>query len=324
MGAFQTNTCTPFDQACICTNAVFQSNVTACVATTCTIPEMLGMYQSCFTDCKLIMPATRNISLTACGVRPRDHGQDYFILNIVMICVATAFVAMRFAFKATVSRMDFGCDDWSVLLLLAFTIAATVVAVCGIIKNGLGRDIWTLTPQQITDMLMYFYMTAWLYFIGTTLLKLSLIFFYMRVFPSKEVQRLLWGTNVFVVLWGTTFVTVAIFQCRPITYFWTKWDGFHEGTCLDLDAITMSHAAISIALDFWILGIPLWQLWGLKMHWEKKVGVALMFSVGTFVTVVSILRLQALVHFSTSSNPSWEFYDVAIWSSTEIGVGIVW
>lgn len=38
---------------------------------------------------------------------------------------------------------------------------------------------------------------------------------------------------------------------------------------------------MSIALDLWILAIPLWQLRSLKMHWKKKVGVALMFCVGT-------------------------------------------
>jgi hypothetical protein len=49
-----------------------------------------------------------------------------------------------------------------------------------------------------------------------------------------------------------------------------------------------------------------------------------MFCVGTFVTVVSILRLTALVHFAVSSNASWEFYDVSLWSTIEITVGIMW
>jgi hypothetical protein len=173
-------------------------------------------------------------------------------------------------------------------------------------------------------MLKFFYVMASLYFTQLTLLKLTLIFFYIRVFPSKPVQRLLWGTVIFVTLWGLTFVCLAIFQCQPISYFWTHWDGLHEGHCLDINAITASNAGISIALDLWILGIPLWQLWGLKMHWKKKVGVAVMFCVGTFVTVVSILRLSALVHFAQSSNASWEFYDVSVWSTIEICVGIMW
>lgn len=246
------------------------------------------------------------------------------LLSNVMVALATAFVAMRFAFKLFVARLDIGYDDWSVLATLLAATPSAVITVFGTVSNGLGRDIWTLEPKQITEMLKYFYIMASLYFTQVALLKLCLIFFYVRVFPSKGVQRMLWGTVLFTVLWGLSYIIVAIFQCRPIHYFWNKWDGLHHGTCLNINAITASNAGISIALDFWILGIPLWQLYGLKLHWKKKVGVAMMFCVGTFVTIVSILRLRALVHFAASSNASWEFYDVSVWSTIEICVGIMW
>jgi hypothetical protein len=267
---------------------------------------------------------TKNISLTTCGVEPRNRGQRYAVLSNTMITIAAVFVAIRFAFKVLYSKLEIGMDDWAVLATLISAIPSAIVTVYGTVAHGLGQDIWTLTPTEITKMLKFFYVMASLYFTEVALLKLTLIFFYIRVFPAKPVQRLLWGTVAFVVAWGFAFVVVAIFQCRPIHYFWTKWDGMHEGQCLDINAITTSNAGISIALDLWILGIPLWQLWGLKMHWKKKVGVALMFCVGTFVTVVSILRLSALVHFSQSSNASWEFYDVSMWSTIEISVGIMW
>lgn len=119
-------------------------------------------------------------------------------------------------------------------------------------------------------MLRFFYIMASLYFTQLTLLKLTLIFFYIRVFPAAPVQRLLWGTVAFVVAWGFAFVIVAIFQCQPIHYFWNKWDGLHHGKCLQINAITASNAGISIALDLWILGIPLWQLWGLEDALEEE------------------------------------------------------
>jgi len=223
-----------------------------------------------------------------------------------------------------VTNNSIGYGDWSVLATLICSSASAIITVYGTVKNGLGQDIWTLRPEQITKMLEYFYVMAVLYFTEITFIKLSLTFFYIRVFPSSGVQKLLWGTVVFVTLWGVAYVLTAIFQCQPVSYFWTHWDGLHRGSCVDINAITESHAGLSIALDFWILGIPLWQIWGLKLHWEKKIGVALMFCVGAFVTVVSILRLQALVHFAASSNASWEFYDVSVWSSIEICVGMMW
>lgn len=42
------------------------------------------------------------------------------------------------------------------------------------------------------------------------------------------------------------------------------------------------------------------------------------------VTIVSILRLRSLLKFgSDSTNPTWEFFDIGIWSTVEINVGII-
>jgi hypothetical protein len=41
------------------------------------------------------------------------------------------------------------------------------------------------------------------------------------------------------------------------------------------------------------------------------------------VTVVSILRLQSLISFAKTSNPTWDQTDVISWSNIEINVGIM-
>ena len=41
------------------------------------------------------------------------------------------------------------------------------------------------------------------------------------------------------------------------------------------------------------------------------------------VTVVSILRLQSLVTFANSTNPTWDNWDVTDWSFIEVNVGIM-
>ncbi|KAE9571853.1 hypothetical protein CGMCC3_g11976 [Colletotrichum fructicola] len=306
--AFQGGLCAPTNQTCICTNAAFQYNVTLCVTGSCTIPEAL---------------ATKNASLTNCGAPVRDRSQEYVILSNVMAILGAVFVLARFSYKIFFAGLDIGWDDWFVLATLIAAMPSAIITVYGTTKNGLGRDIYTLTPQMITNVLFYFYIMAWLYFLQVTLVKLAIIFFYMRIFPAREVQRMLWGTTIFIIVWGLAFVITAVFQCKPIHYFWTKWDGLHEGSCANANAISWSNAAISIALDLWMLAIPLWQLRALRLHWKKKIGVAMMFIVGTFVTVVSIIRLQSLVDFAKGSNPTMDFMEVSIWSTIEIIVGIM-
>lgn len=203
------------------------------------------------------------------------------MLSIALALIALAFVITRLVFKLFVVKVGLGLDDWFVLATMAAAVPSVFITIYGTTANGLGKDIWTLDAQSITNVLMYFYVMASLYFLQATLVKLAIVTFYMRIFPSRDTQRLLWGTFIFTSLWGLAYVIAAITQCQPISYFWTQWDGLHKGSCVDARGIAWSNAAINIALDLWILAIPLWQLRSLQLHWKKKIGVALMFGVGT-------------------------------------------
>jgi hypothetical protein len=149
------------------------------------------------------------------------------------------------------------------------------------IPNGLGKDIWTVPFNQITAFVHAFYAMEVLYFLQVALLKLSLLFFYLRVFPGPKIRRLIWCTIICDILFGLVFIITGIFQCRPISYYWNSWDGEHEGKCVDINALAWANAGISIMLDAWMLGLPMSQVIYLNLHWKKKVGVALMFIVGT-------------------------------------------
>lgn len=87
------------------------------------------------------------------------------VISNVMLTLASAFVILRFGFKAFFSRMDFGYDDWCVLATLLSAIPSAIATVYGTVEHGLGRDIWTLPPSEITEMLKWFYVMASLYFL---------------------------------------------------------------------------------------------------------------------------------------------------------------
>ncbi|KAM0551364.1 hypothetical protein ACHAPJ_008473 [Fusarium lateritium] len=269
------------------------------------------------------MHRTKNATMTTCGAPIRNRTTDFVVLNDVLSILSGLFVIQRFATKLY-WKLPLGLDDCFIMLAMLVGVPCIVINAHGLAPNGMGRDIWTLTSDQITKFGMFFHTMAVLYFAIMTLLKLSLLFFYLRIFPTPAVRRLLWSTVAFTCVFGLVFVFVAIFQCRPISYFWEKWDGEHIGQCANINAVTWSNAAINIALDIWILGIPLSQLRDLNLDWRKKIGVGMMFSVGIFVTIMSVLRLAATVqHGSGTLNATWEFFELSRWSTIEINVGII-
>ncbi|KAK2044521.1 CFEM domain-containing protein [Colletotrichum somersetense] len=307
--ALPSSGCLPTDQACICTNAALQANVEVCVMTGCKIKDAL---------------TTKNLTMTTCGAVPRSITGTYNTISITMGALSALFVIIRLTHKAVATIGDLGMDDWFILITLGSGLPSTVINTVGLAAHGLGRDLWTLSFDTITSFGYWFYIMEVLYFAQVTLLKMSLLFFYMRIFShNAPMRKLIWGTIAFNAVFGTTFIFLAVFQCAPVSFYWTKWDQEHLGTCLDINGIAWANAGLSIILDFWMLGLPLSQIKTLNLHWKKKISVALMFFVGTFVTVVSILRLQSLVQFAKSQNPTWDQFGVAMWSTVEINVGII-
>ena len=171
-------------------------------------------------------------------------------------------------------------DDWSIAAAHIFGVGLTVVGAYGLAGHGMGTDIWTIPFDQITTLLQFMYMGELFYLLSIGCLKMSILFFYMRIFTTPGTTKILWATQGFNALFSLTSVLVTVFQCLPVDYAWTRWDGEHQGTCVNFNALVWTIAVVNIALDLWMLAVPLHTLRGLNLGWKKKLGVALMFCVG--------------------------------------------
>ncbi|ORY14494.1 hypothetical protein BCR34DRAFT_227429 [Clohesyomyces aquaticus] len=92
---------------------------------------------------------------------------------------------------------------------------------------------------------------------------------------------------------------------------------------MNRNALGWSSAILNMALNIAIIVLPLRPLSKLAMEWRRKAQVMLMFMVGIFITIVSIIRLQPLVHFADTTNPTWDYRQMGVWSQIEVHVGNV-
>jgi hypothetical protein len=192
-----------------------------------------------------------------------------------------------------------------------------------VVKNGLGQDIWTLQPEQITNVLFYYYLGEIFYVVALGISKISILFFYLRVFPAKSFRMLTYSIMGLSAAYTVAFFIVTTWQCLPISLAWTQWDGLHEGTCNDIHLQGWIAAAINIVLDAVVMILPLRHLAVLNMSLKKRLMVMSMFSVGIFVIVISAIRLYSLIHFANTQNITWNYVDAGLWSLIEIDVSIV-
>lgn len=134
---------------------------------------------------------------------------------------------------------------------------------------------------MITSYLRWFYVIEILYLAQVFLFKLSILFFYLRIFPAKKIRNIVWATIIFDCLYGVGFLLAAALQCHPISFYWNQWSGEYRGSCVNINGLGWANAIISILLDVWMLGFAISQIIHLQLHWKQKVGVGMMFSVGT-------------------------------------------
>ncbi|KAI8285669.1 hypothetical protein K4K56_009196 [Colletotrichum sp. SAR 10_98] len=191
------------------------------------------------------------------------------------------------------------------------------------VDNGLGKDMWTLPLKNIENVLEYYFLGELFYFLAQAMNKLSILFFLNRIFQHNNLNKAIWVTMGLVLAYAAAFFFATLFQCWPINHAWLQLEEKHLGRCNNIHLQGWLSAAFNIVLDIIILVLPLHQLYLLQMPLKKKLMVMVVFSLGIFVTIASVIRLRTLVVFANSTNITYDYVDAAYWSTIELYAGII-
>ncbi|RMJ16491.1 hypothetical protein CDV36_003783 [Fusarium kuroshium] len=301
--------CPPTDIPCLCGDQTFLAAVQGCQAQSCTIKEIL---------------TSTNATLAACGVPPGDQSATIIGIPASFGSLAILLVLIRVFGRLWITKVDLDWDDY--LIVLAVISASVLNFVCYPMAHlGMGKDFWTIPFPDIDMTLKLLYVAEIFYMFAEMLVQMSLLAFYIRVFPEASVfvRRASWTLIAIVACFGIANTCTMIFQCTPIPFFWFGWAGEMTGKCIDINLFSWIRAAIEIAIDVAILSLPLPSVVKLQMSWKKKAQVLLMFALGFVITVVSILRLQSLIQFAKTSNPTYDNSPAIYWSVLECDMFII-
>jgi hypothetical protein len=238
--------------------------------------------------------------------------------------VSLIMVILRIIARRPGATDAYGWDDTIIIIAFLFAFPLAIIQY-ELGRHGLGRDIWMVSFPDITEVLKLFYLAEVFYLASTVLTKISILFFYLQVFTSYNFRRIVWVVIGACSLFFVGFIFALIFQCSPVSYSWTRWDGEHEGKCINIAAGVFAHATINMTLDLIVLILPLPLLYKLQLTYSVmgKIHIFIMFSFGLVVTIISALRLQTLIAFFNSNNPTYNLFGAALWSGLETFIGII-
>lgn len=148
-------------------------------------------------------------------------------------------------------------------------------------SHGLGTDIWAIPFDDITLNLKALYTLFVLYITSRDLVRLSILLFYHRIFGYVPLaRRLIQYSFVLIIACCIAFDFAIIFGCTPLGYFWISWDGQHEGHCISTNGIFWAGAFVVIAIDVWVMLLPLPFILRLNLSLRKRILSAVMFAFG--------------------------------------------
>ncbi|KAG8159075.1 hypothetical protein KVR01_010736 [Diaporthe batatas] len=308
--AISASSCTLADLHCTCSNARLNAEAEACGLANCSTREGLR---------------AKNITEALCDNKaPRDES----LVPVFSGFLALAGVAV---FLRLVARYVTLCYFWwdDLCIFLAFAgcaaFAATNISAAAL---GMGTDVWDVPYDYITWLLLIFWVNMGLYAVTRGLIRASIIFFYLRIFPRTSnytTYCFVYWTGVLNAVHITSFTLAVILQCQPTRFFWYQWDKQESvrGHCGNANALAWAAAGAGIALDLWLIALPWPGIWKLNLSWRRKMFAGIMLTVGLAFFVVSLVRLKTINNFTTTINPSRDFVEVGIWSGIEIDIGVV-
>lgn len=197
--------------------------------------------------------------------------------------IAATFCIQAFFFMIRISsirmrKQDWGLDDTSITISWALLVGWLPILILeeyyGFYRNLYTGEIWKI--DQATKVFFAFEIV---YALALGMTKVSIVFLYLRVFTGVMFRRVLWATQVFNALVMLSFIVGILVSCKPLEAYWAYASDV-EGECPDSWDTSGIYPALNMALDLWMIALPVAQVRKLKMDNKAKIGVLAMFGLG--------------------------------------------
>ncbi|RFN49171.1 pth11-like integral membrane protein [Fusarium flagelliforme] len=244
---------------------------------------------------------------------------------ITVLILALLAVSLRFTAR-TIQRTKIHRDDWVIIVSMVLVAGTAGLAIAGGFY-GAGKHIWAVEMEDLEQIYKHkkiLFGYTFLYSASCAMIKISILLFYGRIFSTAEsVFRISTMFGYFLSISYPIVVWVTMGNvCRPIEHFWTQFSGT-EGTCIDINKFFLALGIVNMVNDFYILLIPIPQIFQLQMSMRKRLGITSIMMLGGFVFAASVVRIHFLTELTKTVDLTRAMGPVFIWSDLEPCIAIV-
>ncbi|KAM5349879.1 hypothetical protein ACJ41O_006384 [Fusarium nematophilum] len=185
-------------------------------------------------------------------------------------------------------------------------------------KYGLGlKHLDDLPPENIYNYLLLQFIGAPFYISSILGFKLSLLLSYLRFMAGGVWYKTTVGVAVACTMFHFSFLMAQVNLCTPVR---KQWDAsVTGGSCLNGVPMYTTMASLTIVFDVIVMVLPFPTLLKLQVPKRKKAVLLGLFAMGTFISVIQIVRIQTIKSLSNLLDSS----ALIMWSAVENNLGII-
>ncbi|CAL5866686.1 uncharacterized protein PFLUO_LOCUS896 [Penicillium psychrofluorescens] len=258
-------------------------------------------------------------ALTPAYLAQNDSGGT-FPAVIVMTVLAFIAVLLRVASRVY-AKVDFWWDDWTIFAAMVCELSLTIGILYAAKYLDAGHHIQALTPWQRVETAKNLIAFQQVYFLTQTVTKVSVLLLYYRVFGVHARFRIAaYITGGIVIAWWISCFFATMFTCIPLKALWDT--SIKNKTCIDMRKFGIANGSFNMITDIMVVALSVPMVWSLQLSQKKKILISGAFGMGTFVCVISVVRLSCFPGFDMS-DPSYGVARVSLWTSVESCCSII-
>ncbi|KAK0508429.1 hypothetical protein JMJ35_009513 [Cladonia borealis] len=259
------------------------------------------------------------------SIDPENIQSTIIATLAVTLGAATLFTAVRIYTKAFIIN-SIALEDCSSPLSLEINMAGFVAyTILSAVKlqYGYGVHQWDV---PISSAIKFFKLTFAAEILYNPLLftvKLTILLQVQHIFAISSklrfylVQFMIWSN----ACWYFAYTFIVAFTCTPTA---KSWDYELPGHCINSGPLAILATGPSVISDLIILTLPTFWVWKVQMARRRKLEVSLIFAMGYFATLFSILRLVFSLRFERDPDQTFIIAKAHnLWSSGEVAAGIM-
>ncbi|KAM0458089.1 hypothetical protein ACHAO4_002814 [Trichoderma viride] len=243
--------------------------------------------------------------------------KNHLIVNCVFVFIALFIVGLRL-FARFMSGAKLWWDDYLILFSVPQGIGMLVIQ--GLYAPmGVGRPI-TETLPNLVIILQLTLSYALIYTLCISTVKLSVLFFYLRVFPNKHMRVATKIVIAAISVWALANILMFLLLCHPFAASYNP--ALPGGKCGNQVSAFIAVGVYNIISDFVVLTLPLRTIWTLNTKKQMKLSLTAIFLVGLLVSAVAVARIITLTHLELA-NITGTMVWVDFLSTLEVNLGII-